>query len=238
MEGCIINRKDVQSLSENKRYYWYKMKTDFFDEKIIKFLRLQSDGDTLVLLFQQIMLYSLKTDGYLYYEQMLPTFGDELALAINAKSDMVKALLDILLAYGAIIKTDDNTYYISFLEDCVGSETRAAARMRNKKKEQNENISPESENFSPKPENFSPEIEKEKSKSRDRVREDKNTSAFSFQKKSGSVNVQNVNFQDKSAEQKHNSAAEKKPPQNYEIEAFLKRNNLTYEDFMPSFVRE
>ena len=227
----IIKRKDAQSLSENKRYYWYKMKTDFYDEKIIKFLRLQSDGDTLVLLFQQIMLYSLKTDGYLYYEQMLPTFGDELALAINAKSDMVKALLDILLAYGAIIKTDDNTYYISFLEDCVGSETRDAARKRNKNKEQSGNIPPESGNFPP-------EIEKEKSKSRDRVREDKNTSAFSFQKKSGSVNVQNVNFQDKSAEQKHNSAAEKKPPQNYEIEAFLKRNNLTYEDFMPSFVRE
>lgn len=225
-------------MSENKRYYWYKMKTDFFDEMIIKFLRLQTDGDTLVLLFQQIMLYSLKADGYLTYQKMLPSFEDELALAVNTKADLVKTLFSILLTYGAIEKIDECTYYIRFLEDCVGSETRDAARMRNKKKDQSENISPVSENFSPKAENFPPEIEKEKRKSKSRDREDKKTSAFSLQKKSGSLNVQNVNFQNKSGDVQQNCAARANPPRNFEVEEFLKNNNLTYENFMPGFVKD
>ena len=73
------------------------------------------------------------------------------------------------------------------------------------------------------------EIEKRESKRK----EEKNTSAFSFQKKSGSVNVQNENFQKNSAEVQHNSAARANPPRNYEMEEFLKKNNQTLSDYMP-----
>lgn len=218
-------------MSENKRYYWYKMKTDFFDEMIVKFLRLQNDGDTLVILFQQIMLYSLKTDGYLTYKEMLGTFADELALAINAKADLVKKLLDILLTYGAMEVIDEHTFYIRFLEDCVGSETRDAIRKRDIRKRTNEGQCPTSDGICP------PEIEKETEKSESRVKEDKDTSTFFSEKKSGSVNAENMNFSTDESAQKHNSTACKEPPRNYEIEAFLKKRNLTYEEFMPDFVK-
>ena len=219
-------------MSENKRYYWYKMKTDFFDEMIIKFLKLQENGEAMILLFQRIMLYSLKTDGYLYYKKMLPTFEEELALGIDEKADLVKRLLDILITYDAIEKIDETTYFITMIEDCVGSETRAAERMRKKRSEQ---CSPENKQSSPYSENCSPEIEIEKEieKRESKRKEEKNTSAFSFQKKSGSVNVQNVNFQKNSAEVQHNSAAIKNPPRNYEMEEFLKRNNQSISDYMP-----
>ena len=52
-----------------------------------------------------------------------------------------------------------------------------------------------------------------------------------------SANVQNVNLQKEPTSPQHNSPACKEPPRNYEIEACLKNNNLTYEDFMPSFVK-
>ena len=78
-----------------------------------------------------------------------------------------------------------------------------------------------------------PEIEKEIEKRESKRKEEKNTSAFSFQKKSGSVNVQNVNFQKNSAEVQHNSAALKNPPRNYEMEEFLKKNNQSISDYMP-----
>ena len=121
------------------------------------------------------------------------------------------------------------TFYIRFSEDCVSSETRDAIRKRDERKRTNDGQCPPTDGICP------PEIEKEKSKSRDR--EDKDTSAFFSKKKSGSVNVQNVNLQKEPTSPQHNSPACKEPPRNYEIEACLKNNNLTYEDFMPSFVK-
>ena len=98
------------------------------------------------------------------------------------------------------------------------------------RKKRSEQCSPENKQSSPYSENCSPEIEIEKRESK--RKEEKNTSAFSFQKKSGSVNVQNVNFQKNSAEVQHNSAAIKNPPRNYETEEFLKRNNQFFSDYM------
>ena len=213
-------------MSENKRYYWYKMKTDFFDEMIIKFLKLQENGEAMILLFQRIMLYSLKTDGYLYYKKMLPTFEEELAMGIDEKADLVKKLLDILITYDAIEKIDETTYFITMIEDCVGSESSSAERVRKFR---------EKEKCNAEALHCNTEIEKEKEieKRESKRKEEKNTSAFSFQKKSGSVNVQNVNFQKNSAEVQHNSAAIKNPPRNYEMEEFLKRNNQSISDYMP-----
>ena len=147
---------------------------------IIKFLKLQENGEAMILLFQRIMLYSLKTDGYLYYKKMLPTFEEELALGIDEKADLVKRLLDILITYDAVEKIDETTYFITMIEDGVGSETRAAERMRKKRSEQ---CSPENKQSSPYSENCSPEIEIEKRKRKSKRKEEKNTSAFSFQKK-------------------------------------------------------
>ncbi|MBE6783017.1 MAG: hypothetical protein E7536_06465 [Ruminococcaceae bacterium] len=225
-------------MSENKRYYWYKMKTDFFDEMIIKFLKLQENGETMILTFQRIMLYSLKTDGYLYYKKMLPTFAEELALGIGEKADLVKKLLDILITYDAIEKIDETTYFITMIEDCVGSETSVASRVRkhrNSEKSNEEALQSNTETLqcNAKVLHCNTEKEKEKEKRESKRKEEKNTSAFSFQKKSGSVNVQNENFQKNSAEVQHNSAACANPPRNYEMEEFLKKNNQTLSDYMP-----
>lgn len=217
-------------MSENKRYYWLKLKKDFFNTKMIKILRTFENGNEMILAFLKIELHSLENDGYIYFENMLPTFEQELAVAIDEDISIVKEMLDVLLRFGAIEKKDDNTYFITMIEDCVGSETRAAERMRKKRSEQ---CSPENEQSSPYSENCSPEIEKEIEKRESKRKEEKNTSAFSFQKKSGSVNVQNVNFQKNSAEVQHNSAAIKNPPRNYEMEEFLKRNNQSFSDYMP-----
>ena len=227
-------------MSANRRYYWYKMKTDFFDEMIIKYLFVQENGEMMILTFQRIILYSLKTDGYLYYKNMLPTFGDELALAIREKADLVKKLLEILLKYGAIEQIDENTYYIAMMEDCIGSETSSANRVRKHRNNENRNAQPlqcnteelqcnDNELLC----NTEKEKEKEIEKSKRRYREEKNTSAFSFQKKSGSVNMQNEKIQKNQTAGNHNSAARGNAPPNYEMEKFLRENNLCLEDFLP-----
>ena len=117
-------------MSENKRYYWLKLKKDFFDSKMIKILRTFEKGNEMILTFLKIELHSLVNDGYVYYENMLPSFEQELAVAIDENVEIVALTVETLLNFGAIRKIDDNTYYLTIIEDCIGSETSSANRMR------------------------------------------------------------------------------------------------------------
>ncbi len=143
-------------MSENKRYYWLKLKKDFFEQKMIKILRTFENGDRMITIFLKMELHSLENDGYMYYENMLPTFEQELAIAIDEETELVKTTLVTLLRFGAIRKEDENKYYITALEDCIGSETKDAARKRKAKEK--------SGNFPQKGGKFPPEIEKETDK--------------------------------------------------------------------------
>ncbi|MBQ7958008.1 MAG: phage replisome organizer N-terminal domain-containing protein [Clostridia bacterium] len=170
-------------MSENKKYYWLKLKKDFFESKMIKILRTFEKGNEMILTFLKIELHSLVNDGYVYFENMLPSFEQELAVAIDENIDIVKLTVETLLKFGAIKKIDENTYYLTIIEDCIGSESSSANRVRkhrNTEKCNDDELQCNAEML-----HCNTEIEKEKSKSKSksRDREDKKTSAFSLQKK-------------------------------------------------------
>lgn len=170
-------------MSENKRYYWMKLKKDFFEQKMIKILRTFDNGEKMIMIFLKIQLHSLENDGYIYYENMLPTFEQELAIAIDEDTESVKLTLETLIRFGAVEKVDDKKYYITALEDCIGSETKDAARKRKAKSE--------SGNFPQKDGNFPPEIEKETEKEKELYQSKSKTPAsFSSEKKGGGVSSQ------------------------------------------------
>ena len=120
-------------MSEKKRYYWMKLKKNFFEQKMIKILRTFANGEKMIMIFLKIQLHSLENDGYIYYENMLPEFEQELAIAIDEDTESVKLTLDTLIRFGAVEKVDEKKYYITALEDCIGSESASAKRMRNKR---------------------------------------------------------------------------------------------------------
>ena len=41
-------------MSNNKKYYWLKLKEDFFDKKDIRYLRSLPDGDKLIIIYLMI----------------------------------------------------------------------------------------------------------------------------------------------------------------------------------------
>lgn len=173
-------------MSENKRYYWLKLKKDFFEGKMIKILNTFEHGDKMILTFLKMELHSLENDGYIYYENMLPTFEQELAIAINENTEIVKLTLQTLLRFGAIRKEEENKYYITALEDCIGSETSSARKMR-KKRELEQSQCDQNESH------FLPEIEKETEIEKELYLEKKRTpSSFSGKKKGGRYGTQNA----------------------------------------------
>ena len=115
----------------NKRYYWLKLQKDFFQDKLIKKIRSLAGGDTYCVAYLKMMLLSLDNEGKLYYEGVESTFGDEIALTIDEKPEVVKVLVDILVRAKRLAPGEmENEYVLQDVKANTGSETAGALRTR------------------------------------------------------------------------------------------------------------
>lgn len=117
-------------MSDTKKYYWLKLKENFFDEKTTKFLRRLPDGDKLVITYLKMQLKSLKTDGLLKYDRLMPSCEEELALILDEDVNIVKFTIQALLQSNVIEILDDNSIYMIAMQELIGKECQSAERMR------------------------------------------------------------------------------------------------------------
>ena len=120
----------AEKKENTKRYYWLKLKDDFFDEKYIKALRKLPQGDSLVIVYLKMQLKSLKTEGIIKYEGIMPDAVTELALLLDEEETMVRFAIEALIRFGAVERWDNDTFYLSALQNLIGSETQGAERVR------------------------------------------------------------------------------------------------------------
>lgn len=113
-----------------KRYFWLKLKEDFFQQLEIKKLRKVAGGDTYTIIFLKLQLLSLKTDGLLEFIGLEEDFGEELALTIDEDANNVNFVLMYLKKIGWLKEESDNIYSLPNTIENIGSETAAANRMR------------------------------------------------------------------------------------------------------------
>lgn len=96
-------------MADNRRYYWLKLKEDFFTDKRIKRLRKISGGDTYTIIYLKLLLLSLKDSGKLYYDGVETDFIKELALTIDETEDDVMVIVNYLVAQGLMEIITENT---------------------------------------------------------------------------------------------------------------------------------
>lgn len=113
-----------------KKYYWLKLKDNFFDDKVIKFLRKMPEGPTLVIIYLKMQLKSLKTEGFLKYDGILPTCEEELALVLDEQPMLVAGAINALERMGVVERWDNDVLYMAAMQGLIGSETAAAERVR------------------------------------------------------------------------------------------------------------
>lgn len=123
-----------------KRYYWLRLKDDFFTSKRIKKLRAMAGGDTYLIIYLKMQLLAMKSDGVLKWTGLEENFADELALDLDEKSDDVAMTMIYLLKTGLAETSDNITFFFPYAVENTGSETSAAERMR-KMRERN-NVTP------------------------------------------------------------------------------------------------
>jgi len=124
------------NVSSGKRYFWLKLKEDFFGSKRIKKLRNMAGGDTYLIIYLKLQLKAMKTDGIIQFDHLEDNIMDELALDLDEKPDDVAATLIYLTHCGLAETSDQESFYFPYAVENVGSENSSAARVREYRKKQ------------------------------------------------------------------------------------------------------
>ena len=113
-----------------KRYYWLKLKDDWFKSKIIKKLRKIAGGDTYTIIYLKLLLLSLKNEGKLIYEGVEESFEEELALELDEDIENVVVTVSYLQKCGLLEITEPNEYFLNEVPAAIGSESSSTERVR------------------------------------------------------------------------------------------------------------
>lgn len=113
-----------------KRYYWLKLQSDFFDSKRIKKLRKLAGGDTYTIIYLKMQLLAIKNGGVLEYTGLEDNFAEELALDLDESEDNVTVTVNYLLNCGLLETSDHREYFVPYAVLNTGSEGSSAKRVR------------------------------------------------------------------------------------------------------------
>lgn len=129
---CFLfaTKREGLKMAENKKYYWLKLKDDFFRDKRIKKLRRIAGGDTYTVIYLKMQLLSIKNNGYLIYEGIEDNFAEELALELDEDTENVKVTLAFLHGNGMLEETEQDKFLMTETIKCIGSESASAERVR------------------------------------------------------------------------------------------------------------
>lgn len=121
---------------DSKRYFWLKLKEDFFQDDIIEWLEEQQNGKDYVLFYLKLCLKSLKNNGILIRQvgnMLVPYDVAKLAEITNTGVDTVAVALKVFKNIGLIEVQESGQIYLTQLQAMVGSECANANAQRQKR---------------------------------------------------------------------------------------------------------
>lgn len=124
-----------------KRFFWLKLRETFFNETYIKAMRTFKGGDSLVLTYLEMALYSLKSNGIIERGELTQSLADEISIAINEPVVRVKKTIE-MLTKARVAELDGDRLYLTEMMKLMGSESTSAERMRRLRTRKSEELPP------------------------------------------------------------------------------------------------
>lgn len=155
-----------------RKFYWLKLKDDFFKDKEIKKLRKIAGGDTYTIIYLKLMLLALKDEGKLYFEGIEDSFAEEIALELDEDTDNVKVTLLYLNKMGLLEEVTESEFMLTRLPELVGTQTEGAAKKALQRKRRQEMLPAQRTESGQVVDNCPPEIrDKREENKREDIRE-------------------------------------------------------------------
>ena len=124
-------------MSDNRKYYYLKLKENYFDDDSVVLLESMQDGVLYSNILLKLYLKSLKHGGRLQLDEDIPYTAQMIATITRQQIGTVERALQIFLKLGLVEVLDSGTFYMSNIELLIGqssteAERKRAARLQNK----------------------------------------------------------------------------------------------------------
>ena len=127
----------------DKRYYWIKIKSDFFDLPTIDWLQDQKNGCEYIVLYQKLCLLSANSGGELVRkvgDMIIPYDVKKIAEVTRFKFDTVVVAMGLYKKIGLIVEREDGVFVVAGIGEMVGSETKWAEKKRLQRDKGGDNV--------------------------------------------------------------------------------------------------
>ena len=114
--------------NDKKRYFWLKLKKDFFQQHKMKVLKALPNGRLYALIYMELLAESTSHNGKLRFSEMLPYDSVTLAAVIDEDKDNLEKAIEVLNQLELLEILSDKTIYLSDIETMIGSESGQTIR--------------------------------------------------------------------------------------------------------------
>ncbi len=126
-------------MADNKRYYYLKLKENFFDRAEIKTIEGMQSGYEYICIIQKMYLRSLSREGKLMLTDTIPYDLQTLSSVLGHKQNAIKMAIEIFSKLNLCEILDDKSIYMTEIQNFIGESSTEADRIREYRLKINEN---------------------------------------------------------------------------------------------------
>lgn len=117
-------------MADNKKYYYLKLKDNFFDSDEMIVLESMPDGYIYSNILLKLYLRSLKTDGRLMFNERIPFNSTMLSQVTRHSVGNVEKAIRVFSDLGVIEVMDNGAIYMTDIQNFIGKSSTEADRIR------------------------------------------------------------------------------------------------------------
>ena len=117
-------------MSDNRKYYYLKLKESYFDDDAIVLLESMQDGMLYSNILLKLYLKSLKYGGTLQLDENIPYTAQMIATITRQQVGTVERALQIFMKLGLVEPLDNGALYMSNIELFIGQSSTEGERKR------------------------------------------------------------------------------------------------------------
>ena len=117
-------------MADNRKYYYLKLKENYFDEDAIVLLESMQDGVLYSNILLKLYLKSLKNGGKLQLDENIPYTAQMIATITRQQVGTVERALQIFMKLGLVEPLQNGALYMSNIELLIGQSSTEGERKR------------------------------------------------------------------------------------------------------------
>lgn len=117
-------------MADSKKYYYIKLQENFFEREEILILESAENGYLYSNILLKLYLKSLKNEGKLMFNNLIPYTPEILAKALRHNVDTIRVALKLFVEFGLIEILDNGAIYMNDIQNFIGESSTEADRKR------------------------------------------------------------------------------------------------------------